>query len=104
MFRMLTRCLVRSQDICAGTILVREAGGRVVPSQPPLPAGHSGEAPTNEAFAPSAEIVDADLGSRLYLAIRPCTATAEETEAEQQDRLIREVWRRTERLDYVRPK
>lgn len=92
------------QDVCAGTILVREAGGRVVPSQPPLPTDHEGEAPTNEALAPTAEITDADLGSRLYLAIRPCTPTSEETVVEQQDRLIREVWRRTERLDYVRPK
>ncbi len=82
---------------------MREAGGRVVPSQPPLPAEHSGETPTNEALAPTADITNADLGSRLYLAIRPCTATPDETEAEQQDRLIREVWRRTERLDYVRP-
>lgn len=88
---------------------MREAGGRVVPSQPPLPpqehaADPTAPAPTNESLAATAAIADADLGSRLYLAIRPCEATEEETVVEQQDRLIRQVWRRTERLDYVRPK
>lgn len=68
-----------------------EAGGRFVPSQPP------------EGFRDGDEIPDADLGSRLYLAIRPCSATPDETVREQQDRLVKEVWRRSERLDYVRP-
>lgn len=68
-----------------------EAGGRFVPSQPP------------EGFRDGDEIPDADLGSRLYLAIRPCSATPDETVREQQDRLVKEVWRRSERLNYVRP-
>lgn len=77
--------------MCAGIILVAEAGGRVVPSQPP----------TN--LSSNSPIPDADLGSRLYLAIRPCSATENETVIEAQDRLIREIWRRAENLDYVRP-
>lgn len=72
-------------------MLVTEAGGRVVPSQPP------------KGYTEGASIPDADLGSRLYLAIRPCVATSSETASEAQDRLIREVWKRTEYLDYVRP-
>lgn len=86
-----------SQDVCAGTIIVTEAGGRVVPSQPPAclltASGEVGEG----------EVPDADLGSRLYLAIRPCTSAEGETASQAQERLIREVWRRCEKLDYVRP-
>ncbi|GAA5917075.1 hypothetical protein JCM5296_000012 [Sporobolomyces johnsonii] len=82
-------------DVCAGTILVVESGGIVVPSQMPP-----------SLLADSAlPIPDADLGSRLYLAIRPCADNAETGESgrEQQERLVRAVWERTERLDYVRP-
>ncbi|KAM0747219.1 inositol monophosphatase [Meredithblackwellia eburnea MCA 4105] len=79
-------------DVCAGAVLVLEAGGRFAPSQPP------------DDFKEGDEIPEADLGSRLYLAIRPCAPTEDETVREQQDRLVREVWRRAERLDYVRPK
>ncbi|ORY88681.1 QA-X protein [Leucosporidium creatinivorum] len=79
-------------DVCAGTIIVTEAGGRVVPSQPP-------------AFLRDGDAIpDADLGSRLYLAIRPCASTEKETATEAQNRLIKEVWRRCENLDYVRSK
>lgn len=77
--------------MCAGIILVAEAGGRVVPSQSPAD------------LSPTSPIPDANLGSRLYLAIRPCSATENETVVEAQDRLIREVWRRAEAMDYVRP-
>lgn len=45
----------------------------------------------------------ADLGGRLYLAIRPCSGTENETAREAQDRVAREVWRRVERMDYKRP-
>ncbi|KPV72852.1 uncharacterized protein RHOBADRAFT_29523 [Rhodotorula graminis WP1] len=81
-------------DVCAGMIIIAEAGGRVVPSQPP-----------SEAYLTdrSLAIPDAGIGSRLYLAVRACAGTEGETEREAQDRLVREVWRRTERLDYVRP-
>lgn len=78
-------------DVCAGVIIISEAGGRVVPSQPPAGVEENGEIP------------DADLGSRLYLAIRPCAPTEHETARQAQDRLIREVWKRCEKLDYVRP-
>lgn len=46
----------------------------------------------------------ADLGSRLYLAIRPCSGTENETARQAQDRVAKEIWRRVERMDYVRPK
>ncbi|GAA5897606.1 hypothetical protein JCM8208_000208 [Rhodotorula glutinis] len=81
-------------DVCAGMIIIAEAGGRVVPSQPPT-AAHLSD--------PSLAIPDAGIGSRLYLAVRACAGTDDETDREAQDRLVREVWRRTERLDYVRP-
>lgn len=82
------------QDVCAGIVLIAEAGGRVVPSQPPTAAHLSDR---------SLPIPDADLGSRLYLAVRPCADTADESGREAQDRLVREIWRRTELLDYKRP-
>ncbi|GAA6003954.1 inositol monophosphatase family protein [Rhodotorula paludigena] len=81
-------------DVCAGIVLIAEAGGRVVPSQPPTAAHLSDR---------SLPVPDADLGSRLYLAVRPCADTADESGRQAQDRLVREIWRRTELLDYKRP-
>ncbi|BGP44091.1 hypothetical protein JCM10450v2_008308 [Rhodotorula kratochvilovae] len=81
-------------DVCAGMVLIAEAGGLVVPSQPPTSA---------HLTDTSLPIPDAGLGSRLYLAVRACAGTEGETAREAQERLVREVWRRTERLDYVRP-
>jgi myo-inositol-1(or 4)-monophosphatase len=45
----------------------------------------------------------ADLGGRLYLAIRPCSGTQGETARQAQDRVAREIWRRVEVMDYKRP-
>ncbi|GAA6060632.1 hypothetical protein JCM10212_006383 [Sporobolomyces blumeae] len=90
-------------DVCAGTIIVNEAGGLVVPSQPPA----------SILADPTSPIPPADLGSRLYLAIRPAADSElkdgdargrKETAREAQERLVREVWKRVEKLDYVRPK
>ena len=82
------------QDVCAGIVLILESGGRVVPSAPPA-----------ECLAdPLAPIPDADLGGRLYLAIRACSGTEKETAREAQDRLIRAVWDKTVPLDYSRPR
>ncbi|GAA5872384.1 hypothetical protein JCM3774_004506 [Rhodotorula dairenensis] len=81
-------------DVCAGIVLILESGGRVVPSAPPP-----------ECLAdPLAPIPDADLGGRLYLAIRACSGTEHETAREAQDRLIRAVWDKTVPLDYSRPR
>ncbi|KAG0656405.1 hypothetical protein C6P46_007125 [Rhodotorula mucilaginosa] len=81
-------------DVCAGIVLILESGGRVVPSAPPA-----------ECLAdPLAPIPDADLGGRLYLAIRACSGTEKETAREAQDRLIRAVWDKTVPLDYSRPR
>ncbi|GAA6030612.1 hypothetical protein JCM8097_006236 [Rhodosporidiobolus ruineniae] len=80
-------------DVCAGVILINESGGRVVTSQPP----------PSLLEDPTAPIPDVDIGSRLYVAVRGCTATEEETVEQQQGRVIRELWKRTEWLDYKRP-
>lgn len=45
----------------------------------------------------------ANLGGRLYLAIRPCADTEGETAKEAQDRVAKAVWSRVERMDYRRP-
>ncbi|GAA5915158.1 inositol monophosphatase family protein [Sporobolomyces salmoneus] len=81
-------------DVCAGTIIVNEAGGIVVPSQ----------TPASILSDPSSPIPPADLGSRLYLAIRPAGDSEDGEKArDAQERLVREVWKRVEKLDYVRP-
>ncbi|GEM12676.1 myo-inositol-1(or 4)-monophosphatase [Rhodotorula toruloides] len=80
-------------DVCAGIVLITEAGGRVVPSAPPPQCLSDTSAP----------IPDADLGGRLYLAVRACADTENETGRQAQDRLVREVWRRTVPLNYSRP-
>jgi myo-inositol-1(or 4)-monophosphatase len=49
------------------------------------------------------ELPGADLGGRLYLAVRPCCSTEDETARQAQDRVARQVWRRVERMDYYRP-
>lgn len=79
-------------DIAAGAIILTEAGGRFVASQP-----------VSEEVEIGGPIPHANLGSRLYLAIRPCSATPGESVIEAQDRVVREVWRRCEKMDYVRP-
>ena len=48
-------------------------------------------------------IVDAHVGGRLYLAIRPAGDSASETGRQAQERTVREVWRRVRHLDYTRP-
>ncbi|BGP20965.1 hypothetical protein JCM10213_008189 [Rhodosporidiobolus nylandii] len=80
-------------DVCAGYILITESGGRVVPSQPPAVV----------LADPSAPIPDADLGSRLYCAVRACAGTEDETAEQAQNGHIREVRRRMKKLDYQRP-
>ncbi|GAA5941435.1 inositol monophosphatase family protein [Sporobolomyces koalae] len=81
-------------DVCAGMIIVKEAGGIVVPSQ-------ASAAIVEDTSAP---IPSADLGSRLYLAIRPASdSESGEKARDAQERLVREVWKRADKLDYVRP-
>lgn len=77
-------------DVAAGICLLEEAGGLVTTANPP-------EDPE------TAEIEDARLGGRLYLAIRPATASPGESAREGQERLVREIWKRVRRLDYARP-
>lgn len=83
----------REWDVAAGICLLKEAGGLVTSANPP-------ENPNNAATTP---VPDAHLGSRLYLAIRPAGDSATETGRQTQERTVREVWRRTQRLDYTRP-
>lgn len=75
-------------DVCAGFIIVEEAGGLVTTANPP---------------AEGSEIPEAHLGSRLYLAIRGAQGTEEESGKEAQERVVRAVWDRVHRLDYERP-
>jgi myo-inositol-1(or 4)-monophosphatase len=80
------------QDVCAGIAILLQTGGIVVDSNPPSDLG------------PSDPIPMANLGGRRYLAIRGCSEDAQGRSAlAQQEALIREVWKRTERLDYQRP-
>ena len=51
----------------------------------------------------NAPIEDANLGGRLYLAIRPAGDSASESGRQGQERTVREVWRRVRHLDYTRP-
>lgn len=80
----------REWDVAAGICLLKEAGGLVTTANPPPD-------PDNCA------IPEAHLGSRLYLAIRPAGDSAESSGRAQQERTVREVWRRVETLDYSRP-
>jgi myo-inositol-1(or 4)-monophosphatase len=48
-------------------------------------------------------IEEVRLGSRLYLAIRPAGDSEKETGRQAQERVIREVWKRVNALDYSRP-
>ncbi|KAF2725010.1 inositol monophosphatase [Polychaeton citri CBS 116435] len=77
-------------DVAARICLLQEAGGLVTTANPP----------NDPSIAP---IEDAKLGSRLYLAIRPAGDTVTETERQQQERVVRQVWGRVQQLDYARP-
>ncbi|RAL58934.1 hypothetical protein DID88_009225 [Monilinia fructigena] len=77
-------------DVAAGICILREAGGLITTANPPA----------NPETDPIEEV---RLGSRLYLAIRPAGDTPSETGRQQQERVVREVWKRVEALDYTRP-
>ncbi|KAH8590086.1 inositol monophosphatase [Bisporella sp. PMI_857] len=77
-------------DVAAGICILREAGGLITTANPP----------PDPATDP---IPDVRLGSRLYLAIRPAGDSQGETGRQAQERVVREVWRRVEGLDYDRP-
>lgn len=77
-------------DVCAGIALLLEAGGHVVDANPPPSASPLWDA---ESTLPLAE-----LGGRRYLAVRPCAGGRKE-----QERVMREVWRRVEPFTYARP-
>lgn len=81
---------VREWDVAAGICLLKEAGGLIT----------TANAADDYLNAP---IPDVQLGSRLYLAIRPAGDSASETGRQSQERTVREVWRRVETLDYSRP-
>ncbi|OAQ77935.1 Inositol monophosphatase, metal-binding site [Purpureocillium lilacinum] len=77
-------------DVAAGIAILEEAGGLVTTANPPdNPNG--------------AEVPKAQLGSRLYLAIRPAGPSDSETALEAQHRVIRQVWKRVRPLSYNRP-
>lgn len=78
------------RDVAAGIAILQEAGGLITTANPP------------DAFE-TAPIEDVRLGSRLYLAIRPAGPSSMETGRQGQERTVREVWRRVQKLDFSRP-
>ncbi|KAK0188114.1 inositol monophosphatase [Armillaria mellea] len=79
-------------DVCAGIAILLQTGGIVVDSNPPNGLSDTGPIPM------------ANLGGRRYLAIRACSEDAQgRSPRTQQEALVREVWKRTERLNYERP-
>jgi myo-inositol-1(or 4)-monophosphatase len=76
--------------VAAGICILREAGGLITTANPP---------PDPDTD----QIEDVRLGSRLYLAIRPAGDSEGETGRQAQERVVRETWKRVERLDYSRP-
>ena len=77
-------------DVAAGICLLEEAGGLMTTANPPPD-------PDN------AQIENAKLGGRLYLAIRPAGNGPHESARQSQERTVREVWKRVLHLDYSRP-
>lgn len=75
-------------DVCAGFVIVEEAGGVITTANPPKEEG---------------AIPEAHLGGRLYLAVRGAADTAEESGRAAQERVVRAVWDRVHELDYERP-
>lgn len=71
-------------DIAAGVLLVEESGGLVTFGNP------------------QDEVRQVHLGGRNYLAIRSGIDTREETNKEQQIRVVKEVWKRVESIEYHR--
>ncbi|OAP58179.1 hypothetical protein AYL99_07269 [Fonsecaea erecta] len=79
-------------DVAAGICLLKEAGGLVTTANPPEDWETTA---TTTTTTTTAEIVDAKLGGRLYLAIRPASDGPDgETARQGQERCVREVWRR----------
>ena len=77
-------------DVAAGICLLEEAGGLITTANPPDDIAN-------------AVIEDANLGGRLYLAIRPAGDGKDETGRQSQERVVRETWKRVIKLDYSRP-
>ncbi|KZZ94289.1 inositol monophosphatase [Moelleriella libera RCEF 2490] len=77
-------------DVAAGIAILEEAGGLVTTANPPSDPAAS-------------RVPAANLGGRLYLAIRPAGGSEHETGLEAQHRVVRQVWRRVQTLEYERP-
>ncbi|SGZ55465.1 CIC11C00000002705 [Sungouiella intermedia] len=75
-------------DVCAGFIIVEEAGGIITTANPP---------------EDRSVIPEAKLGGRLYLAVRGAPDVEGETARQAQERVVRAVWDRVHLLDYERP-
>lgn len=75
-------------DVCAGFIIVEEAGGLITTANPP---------------ADRSVIPEAALGGRLYLAVRGALESDGESSRQAQERVVRAVWDRVHTLDYERP-
>lgn len=90
--------LVARQDVCAGIAILLETGGLVTDSNPP-PADSPFWKPRSES---GVALPQASLGGRRFLAVRSGLAGETESVVEAQERIVREIWRRTDGLDYRR--
>ncbi|KAK7040726.1 hypothetical protein VNI00_009632 [Paramarasmius palmivorus] len=81
-----------TKDVCGGIAILLQTGGIVVDSNPP------------PGLSDTDPIPMANIGGRRYLAVRGCSVDAEgRSPRTQQEALVREIWRRTERFSYERP-
>ncbi|KAF8736734.1 hypothetical protein AX14_014057 [Amanita brunnescens Koide BX004] len=79
-------------DVCAGMAILLQTGGVITDANPPERLGENDPIPM------------AHLGGRRYLAIRGCTRdVAGRSPRQQQEALVREIWKKTERIHIYRP-
>lgn len=81
-------------DVCAGIAILLEAGGLITDSNPP---------PSDSEFwQEKRRLPRAELGGRRFLAVRSASSTDGESSVEAQERVVKQVWRRSGGLNYRR--
>lgn len=83
-------------DVCGGIAIILESGGLITDSNPP-------KSKTSPFWKSGTRLPGAQLGARRFLAIRASAATSnQESSLEAQERVAREIWKRTDGLNYLR--
>lgn len=82
-------------DVCAGVALLLESGGLLTDSNPPRKSN-------SPFWQKDNRLPRADLGARRFLAVRGCIDTETENALEAQERVARQIWSRTDGLNYHR--